>query len=179
MWQPERWGDVDWAEAARRLQQDAGFRDALTARVAGAPHEAVFWECTPSSSSERHRPFRCVVIDAPALARVRPDPDPFPVELRDAGATATFPNLSGDAWLVVPSRRAEPERYTHLAAFVRGAPRDQVHALWQAVGEAVERWWAERRDPVWVSTSGLGVSWLHVRLDERPKYYHHAPYRAF
>jgi len=30
----------------------------------------------------------------------------------------------------------------------------------------------------WLSTSGLGIAWLHVRLDERPKYYTHAPYRS-
>ena len=33
--------------------------------------------------------------------------------------------------------------------------------------------------PTWVSTEGSGVAWLHARLDARPKYYHHAPYRAF
>jgi len=31
--------------------------------------------------------------------------------------------------------------------------------------------------PLWVSTSGLGVAWLHVRLDARPKYYQYTPYR--
>ena len=31
--------------------------------------------------------------------------------------------------------------------------------------------------PVWLSTAGAGVSWLHVRLDDRPKYYGYAPYR--
>ena len=30
--------------------------------------------------------------------------------------------------------------------------------------------------PLWVSTAGLGVSWLHVRLDARPKYYRHDAY---
>jgi hypothetical protein len=33
--------------------------------------------------------------------------------------------------------------------------------------------------PVWVSTAGMGVSWLHVRLDNRPKYYGYKPYRLF
>jgi uncharacterized protein DUF6940 len=30
----------------------------------------------------------------------------------------------------------------------------------------------------WVSTAGMGVPWLHVRLDTRPTYYRHAAYRA-
>ncbi|MDF9799652.1 hypothetical protein OKW21_004915 [Catalinimonas alkaloidigena] len=28
-----------------------------------------------------------------------------------------------------------------------------------------------------MSTSGLGVYWLHIRLDSRPKYYQFDPYR--
>jgi hypothetical protein len=44
------------------------------------------------------------------------------------------------------------------------------------VGDAVARRLSSA--PLWLSTSGLGVAWLHVRLDERPKYYTHAPYRT-
>jgi hypothetical protein len=29
----------------------------------------------------------------------------------------------------------------------------------------------------WLSTAGMGVPWLHVRLDDRPKDYGHRPYR--
>ena len=31
--------------------------------------------------------------------------------------------------------------------------------------------------PIWLSTAGMGVPWLHVRLDSRPKYYAFGPYR--
>lgn len=30
---------------------------------------------------------------------------------------------------------------------------------------------------LWISTSGLGVSWLHVRLNFYPKYYSHNSYK--
>ena len=43
------------------------------------------------------------------------------------------------------------------------------------VGGAVQRRLGTK--PVWLSTAGAGVSWLHVRLDDRPKYYGYAPYR--
>ncbi|WP_391540805.1 DUF6940 family protein [Halomicronema hongdechloris] len=36
---------------------------------------------------------------------------------------------------------------------------------------------SEESRPRWVNASGLGVAWLHVRLDTRPKYYQHEPYR--
>merc|ERR1711957_1156939 len=34
------------------------------------------------------------------------------------------------------------------------------------------------KTPVWVSTAGSGVSWLSIRLDSRPKYYHHSAYNS-
>lgn len=33
--------------------------------------------------------------------------------------------------------------------------------------------------PIWLSTSGLGVYWLHMRLDRRPKYYTYEPFKEF
>ena len=30
---------------------------------------------------------------------------------------------------------------------------------------------------VWLSTSGLGVVWVHVQLDSSPKYYQYASFR--
>jgi hypothetical protein len=89
----------------------------------------------------------------------------------------TFPNLGGDAVLVAPCPGGSPQAYPHLAAFVRAAPMYQQHALWRRVGEAVDAWIGATSDPVWVSTAGQGVFWLHVRLDSRPKYYNYELYR--
>ena len=90
----------------------------------------------------------------------------------------TFGNLSGDAELVVPTPMPKLD-YPHLSAFVRSAPSEQQRALWAAVGLALTAWWLRTSEPVWTSTSGLGVSWLHIRLDQRPKYYTHAPFRRW
>jgi len=63
-------------------------------------------------------------------------------------------------------------------AFVRSAPAEVVDALWIAVASAVSEWLTVRGVPVWVSTSGLAVPWLHVRLDSVPKYYSYRAYRS-
>ena len=57
---------------------------------------------------------------------------------------------------------------------MRLAPEDQRDALWQAVGEQMTR--RVGTEAVWLNTAGAGVPWLHVRLDNRPKYYRFAPY---
>ncbi|HEY6725417.1 MAG TPA: hypothetical protein VI197_15385, partial [Polyangiaceae bacterium] len=76
---------------------------------------------------------------------------------------------------IVPCPRAEPGAYAHLAAFLRGAPPDQREALLREVGLRTRQLIGAA--PLWLSTSGLGVAWVHVRIDSRPKYYQYTPYR--
>lgn len=77
--------------------------------------------------------------------------------------------------LVVPCPQEASTDYGHLAAFTHNAPTAQQHCLWSKVGQAVAQKLSHQ--PLWVSTAGGGVAWLHVRLDMYPKYYHHNPYR--
>jgi hypothetical protein len=93
-------------------------------------------------------------------------------------AVIVFPNLGKNAILIVPcpqSASADMQNaYVHVGAFVRHAPAAQVQELWQTVGAVML---AQIRDePAWLSTAGLGVSWLHVRIDQRPKYYKYQAY---
>ena len=90
-------------------------------------------------------------------------------------SVVTFPNLGADATLVVPCPIGERGCYWHLADFLRRGPVDQIDELWRCVAVAMNDRVGVR--PVWLSTAGMGVAWLHIRLDDRPKYYGHAPYR--
>ena len=74
-----------------------------------------------------------------------------------------------------PCPGVSPACYAHLAAFVRGAPEWQQQSLWRRVGEAAAARVGVK--PVWLSTAGAGVAWVHVRLDDRPKYYGYDAYR--
>lgn len=169
---------VSYERAVRGLCEEREVRELVAGCLRDAPYEAFFWETPPVTPASRDRAFEFVLIESPALARVTARSTPFARELgRSADACVVFPNLGGDAWLVVPRALAEDEHYAHLARFVRGAPAAQVDELLRTVGLAITRWWSERTEPLWVSTSGLGVHWLHVRLDTRPKYYSHEPYK--
>ena len=84
---------------------------------------------------------------------------------------------SGNEAVRVDRPLTAPSAYGHLAAFLRLAPEGQRQALWRAVGEAVARRVGAK--PVWLSTARAGASWLHVRLDDPPKYYGHEPYRQY
>lgn len=167
---------ASYAEVLRRWQHDAGFRSFFIALLADAPFAAFRWETPPITAATVDRPFEFVLLDSPELAR-QPDPDAFAEHFRGAakGDVVEFFNLGKDAVMVVPCPNGPPSAYGHLAAFVRQAPEPQRHALWERVGAAMMRRLGTA--PIWLSTAGAGVSWLHVRLDDRPKYYGHKPYR--
>ncbi|HVJ20725.1 MAG TPA: hypothetical protein VM686_35185 [Polyangiaceae bacterium] len=165
-----------FAEVLQALRSDAAFRSRFNALLAELPFTAFRWELPALTTASVTRQFECVAVDDPYLARPA-DPTDFSEHLEHATADVLeFPNLGGDAILVVPCARGEASAYAHLGAFVRGAPPAQRDALWRVVGEATSRRLSAK--PVWLSTAGAGVPWLHVRLDDRPKYYAHAAYRA-
>jgi hypothetical protein len=162
------------ADVVRGWRDDAEFRAYFNALLANVPYSAFRWETPAATRATLERPFEFVLLDSPDLAG-RPDPAAFAQHFTDDADVVSFANLGGDAILVVPCPKAEPTCYGHVAAFVRRAPERQRDAFWRLVGDVMERRLGTK--PVWLSTAGAGVSWLHVRLDDRPKYYGFAPYR--
>jgi len=162
-------------ETLHELARSADARAVLIEALRAAPFAAYFWETPPTLDDDR--PFECVVIDAPSLRGAQANPNAFADRfLEPSRSIASFENLGGDAELIVP-RPLDSWDGAHLAAFIRSAPDELVHDLFRAVAESAVRRLGTRGGPIWVSTAGLGVSWLHVRLDARPKYYAHGPYR--
>lgn len=157
-------------------QTDGAFCAWFSQQILQAPFRAVRWETPPVTASTVDRDFEFVLHDAPLLI-CRPDSRSFAEHFRPpnaAGAVVSFENLSGDAVLVVPTPIVPAADYGHLAAFLRNAPATQIQALWQRVGLDMSR--RLNDEPLWLSTAGMGVPWLHVRLDSRPKYYGYQPY---
>ncbi|MGD8936776.1 MAG: hypothetical protein PVF07_09870 [Thiogranum sp.] len=165
-----------FADVIREWQDNRAFRAFWTAALRTLPFEAYCFEVPPLTRDTLDRPFECVLVESPALARTAPDPAPFAEHFQhNPGCQAVvFENLGRDAVLVAPCPRGDPQSYTHLAAFVHRAPLSQVGELWRVTAEALETRLGDV--PVWLSTAGLGVYWLHIRLDSRPKYYRHRPY---
>ena len=168
---------VSYAEIIEWWQSDRVFRAFFIGILADTPYGAYLWETPSITRLTSTRAFEFVLVDSPALARLIPEPEAFVshFEATETGAeVAVFPNLGGDAFLVAPTPQAPLIAYTHLAAFARTAPAEQQHAFWCTVGSTVADRHADR--PLWLSTNGLGVAWLHARLDSRPKYYTFEPY---
>jgi hypothetical protein len=167
-----------YLDVMRLWRGDKAFRTFFMSLLAEAPYPAYFWETPPVTAASVEESFEFVLVDSRGLAGVKPDPSAFRQYFELAASDeeiVTFANLGNDAYLIAPCPRAPLSAYPHLAAFIREAPDQQKHALWQCVGKALERRLDGRQ--LWLSSAGLGVYWLHLRLDSRPKYYSFQAYR--
>lgn len=169
---------LSFADYLNLLATDGNFASWYTESLTCAGPTAFFWEHPPLTTAGLKRDAECVLVGSQALASLRPDPRPFTSRFdNEPGSDViTFSNLGGDATLIAPRPIGPQDAYPHLAVFLRAGPKDQVMSLWHATALAVSD--KVGATPLWLSTSGLGVAWLHIRLDSRPKYYQHAPYKA-
>lgn len=158
------------------LRDDPDFANWYTEQLATSPFTAIFWEHPPLGNSNIDTHAEFVLVDAPMLDTLPPNPEAFRSYFSEE-AVVSFRNIGGDATLVAPSPIDASTNYAHLAAFLRSASAQQVRSLWHRVAVAVVDTLAD--GPMWLSTSGLGVAWLHVRLDSSPKYYQHQPYTVW
>jgi hypothetical protein len=170
--------DLSFRDVIGLWQNSDEFREFFKALIIECPFDAFFLETPPVTQQTLDRSFEFVLVEGASLSRLRPDPSPFRSQFssRQSEGVLTFPNLGGDAILVVPVPLTDDGCYTHLAKFLRNAPRSQIGALWRSTGLAMQTRISSA--PTWLSTAGMGVSWLHLRLDSRPKYYRYEPYKA-
>lgn len=145
-----------------RLLQDSDF-------------EAYFWEVKPVTTVQLSEHFEFVLVRGDYLMKLNSNRRPFEAYFSEDATVVSFNNLRGDAQLVVPSPISDEDHYTYLARFVRNAPENQVTAFFKRVGKEYASHICEARR--WLSTAGLGVYWLHVRIDSRPKYYKYEGYK--
>lgn len=152
------------------------FRNFWIELLAAIPFTAFRWEMPAITSEQLDDDFECVLLNDESLHRPA-NCAPFVDHFITSTTTEvlSFSNLGSDAYLIVPRPGVAQDSCAHLAIFSRQAMQSKQHALWEAVGVAMQ----ERVgvNPIWLNTAGDGVAWLHIRLDDSPKYYGHAPYR--
>ena len=175
------WGEAQLkvADVLTLWRDDPNFSVFFTNHLAQTPFKCFRWETPPATTTRLLLPYEHVLTDAPTLVGRAPDQASFAAPLaalRPGETAAAFDNLGGDAALIAPAPLQNPADCTDLAAYCRAAPPDCAAGLWRAVGGAMRARLSET--PLWLSTAGGGVAWLHVRIDQHPKYYRHKPYKT-
>jgi len=185
---------ITWHRAQKALLSEDGegpdFRKLITQVLRSAPFDAYYWECPPVSAKRAQTtPFEFTIVNAPHLADASPDLDSFSTylqEFKGKPVARAFKNLGGDSLLISPALATpDPSNYLHIGAFMRHAPDVQINSQWRELGSEINKKLfsgvagGSDDTPIWVSTEGSGVSWLHMRIDPWPKYYHHRPYTSW
>ncbi len=142
------------------------------------------------ANGKRFRQFHCSVLsqvpfkafrwETPVVDLERPEDQSVFQQYFDSADdeqwVTEFTNLGKNTVLVVPLPSGSHVKHCHLASFIETCSAKHESQLWQQVGAAMIR--RVSKAPVWLSTAGGGVAWLHIGLDNKPKYYAYSPYKA-
>lgn len=157
------------------LENKSSFRSFYNEFLIELGYEAFFWENKPMMKSNMDAKYECNIINTDFLFGKSPDVQTFRSYFKEDRQVVTFPNLGNDAQLIAPCPVEHNEGYAHIGAFIREAPESQMQEFWQTVGKEMLN--HIQNKPLWLSTSGLGVFWLHARVDSYPKYYQTEEYK--
>lgn len=131
---------------------------------------AFIWETSPITK-EMNTEYREIILEHESLDKQIQDYQPFLEHIEDSDNKYVihFTNLNGTCKLIVPMPR-KGKSYANLKFFIDSASLNQKIKFWKKVAKQIRKM-LKIHDKVWVSTHGLGVSYLHVRIDTIPKYY--------
>ena len=169
-------GPICFGQVISLWQHDPTFCAWFTVQLRKNQSTAIRWETPGLTTQKLERQFEFVIVNAPSLDR-NPNQAAFASQFESASRddVIAFANLGRNAMMVVPTPAEHSEDYCHLLSFLRNSERAQSNLFWKLIGQQMEKRVSEK--PVWLSTAGGGVAWLHARLDDRPKYYCYQPYR--
>jgi hypothetical protein len=168
---------ISHREFLKLLSENDTFINWYSLFLANSNFDAFFWENKPVSRNNLDEIYECTLVKSITLAHVLPDKSTFDSYFKPHKNAVAFPNLGGDAQLIVPCPvSSDSTLYTQIGSFVRQAPDNQITDFWQLVGKEMLN--TIQNQPRWLSTSGLGVYWLHVRIDSVPKYYQTEEYKT-
>ena len=81
----------------------------------------------------------------------------------------SFMSLGKDAIMIVP-QKDEGKNYATIRKFLQNASNKKQIELWKKVAEEIKNLMAMYKGNIYLNTHGLGVPYLHIRLDTRGKY---------
>ncbi len=139
-------------------------------------YEAFYWEHPAINKEFLERKYECIIQRSRPLEHLPINENAFKDYIHMNEQVTNFMNLGKNARLVVPTKKTERDIYNHMGKFIRFAKKEQITEVFKKVGESMLEE-IESQKLIWLNTAGLGVIWLHIRMDTRPKYYKTSKYK--
>ena len=129
---------------------------------------SVYWE-TSVAKDGGESIYREKTAPAPFSMTMEADNETFAKHIRNKKEAVTFKSKgTPPTRLVCPGDTGK--NFSHMGTFYKNASRSEMSSLWKKVAIELEKM-LKKGETVYVSTHGGGISWLHVRLSNTPKYY--------
>ena len=161
-------------EVHQLWREDEKFAQFYSEQLLSAGFTGFCWETPAITAESLDTDHEFVVVRSDSHRRLVANPAPFSEHFQHGAFTVAFPNLGRNGVMIAPTPAKDFEGQS-IGAFLSSASDERIADLWSVVGSEVSA--QVGANPIWVSTAGLGVSWLHVRIDTRPKYYRYQPYK--
>lgn len=156
--------------------KDRAFIQFYAAALIQFDYKAFYWEHPAVRTTLLDKTYECVIKRSKPLEDLPSDETAFGEYLYAKENAVDFMNLGRNARLVVPTKQTEEDIYAHLGKFIRAAEKKQLIEDFQSAGKVMLEE-LEKGKMIWLNTAGLGVIWLHIRMDTRPKYYKTKAYK--
>ena len=132
------------------------------------------WETPAVTLQTLDNEHEFVIVRSDIHSTIKQNWRPFAEQFNKNGLAVSFLNLGKNGTMVAPTPDHSYDGGS-LASFLKTASSERIEVLWKLVGREISS--KVSSSPIWLSTAGLGVSWLHIRLDSRPKYFRYLPYK--
>lgn len=168
---------LSYSKVCNLIKTSETFRNEFISTLRNSNFSGFFWEVKPCNIHTFQSDFEFVLIDGCLLDNFKSNGAPFEKYFNSTESVVAFHNKGKDALLVVPTPKYSTCNYAHFATFLRTGEQNQIHDFFIKISNAYLSKINEH--PIWLSTAGLGVHWLHVRIDSSPKYYKYKKYKNF
>ena len=161
---------VTYRQFLNKMQSEESFRREFFNVLQKSRFKTYFFETPKVTKQTLDDKFEFILSAADELKNVNADKDTFQDYFRKCkdSPVITFPNLGHNAVLVVPCPVSDSKlsQYSSIGPFMRNIEANQVHQFWiEAARTMLLTIDQKGSKPTWMSTSGLGVYWLHLRWD--------------
>ena len=131
--------------------------------------KSFFWETKPITNLNDD--YKEIFIENSILSKLKQNYSSFEEHIKKSKNkyVTSFYNLSKTSLLIIPIPKIN-KNFATLKDFTDNASITQKKEFWKYVSKKIKEF-SSKNDKIYVSTHGLGVSYLHIRLDTIPKYY--------
>ena len=131
--------------------------------------KSFFWETKPITNLNDD--YKEIFIENTSLSKLKQNYSSFEEHIKRSRNkyVTSFYNLSKTSLLIIPIPKSN-KNFATLKDFTDNASDTQKKEFWKYVSKKIKEF-SSKNDKIYVSTHGLGVPYLHIRLDTIPKYY--------